>query len=81
MKLFKKTLAGVALAAALATSAQAGVMAIADMEVTGLGFASPGLEALTITNEIRSGNASATYNGVPLAAAGFGLGDAAGVGG
>ena len=75
MKLFKKTLAGVALAAALATSAQAGVMAIADMEVTGLGFASPGLATLTITNEIRSGNASATYNGVSSADAGFGLGD------
>ena len=75
MKLFKKTLAGVALAAVLATSAQAGVMAIADMEVSGLGFASLGLSTLTILTEIRSGNASATYNGVPQAAAGFGAGN------
>ena len=75
MKLFKKTLAGVALAAVLATSAQAGVMAIADMEVSGLGFASSGLSTLTISNELRSGNASATYNGVPQAAAGFGAGN------
>ena len=74
MKLFKKTLAGVALAAVLATSAQAGVMAIADMEVSGLGFASPGLSTLTISNELRSGNASATYNGVPQAATGSGVG-------
>ena len=72
MKLFKKTLAGVALAAVLATSAQAGVMAIADMEVRGLGFASSGLSTLTISNELRSGNASATYNGVPQAATGSG---------
>ena len=74
MKLFKKTLAGVALAAVLATSAQAGVMAIADMEVSGLGFASSGLSTLTISNELRSGNASATYNGVPQAATGSGVG-------
>jgi hypothetical protein len=75
MTLLRKTLAGVALAATLATSAQAAVMAIADMEVTGLTFTNPaGLASLTISNEIRSGNASATYNGVPASSTGFGTG-------
>ena len=70
MKLFKKALAGVAVAAALATSAQANVVAIADMNVTTIGFTSP--VTFTITGESRTGTASANYNGVVATGAGAG---------
>ena len=75
MKLFKKVLAGAAVAATMAIPAQAAVMGIADMTVLGLGFIpSTGITSLTIANERRTGNASAIYNGVPAAATASGGG-------
>lgn len=73
MKLFKKVLAGVAVATALAVPAHAAVMGISDMTVLGLGFTNPaGLTSIVISNESRTGNASATYNGVSVAGAAAG---------
>lgn len=72
MKVFKKALAGVAVAMALAAPAQAGVQGISNMTVLGLGFvAAPPSGTIIISNELRTGNASATYNGVPAAGAVF----------
>jgi hypothetical protein len=64
MKFFKKALAGVAVATAFAVPAQAAVMGIADMTVQGLGFTTTPPGTLTVGNELRTGNASASYNGV-----------------
>lgn len=72
MKLFKKALAGVAVAAAFAAvPAQASTLAIADMFINSLGLGSiqngqfvPFDGTLTITNESRTGTAASSYNGV-----------------
>lgn len=65
----KQKLLAIALAAAasltVSLSANAGVVGIADMNVTALGFTSPpGGLTLLIENESRTGTASANYNGV-----------------
>jgi hypothetical protein len=65
MKLLKKTLVGVAVAAALVTSAQAGVVAISNLNISQLGFTVANA-ALSITSESRTGNVSADYNGVTV---------------
>lgn len=61
-----KLLAGLIAAAAslMAGQAQAGAVGIANMNVTGLGFAAPGAPTITITNESRTGSATSDYNGV-----------------
>jgi hypothetical protein len=76
MKLFKKVLAGVAVAAALAAvPAQASTLAIADMFINTLGLGSiqvvqgvptfvPFAGSLSISNESRTGTAASNYNGV-----------------
>lgn len=76
MKLFKKALAGVAVAAAMATSAQASTVAIADLFINTLGLGSfqlvqgqpvfvPFSGSLSIANESRTGTANSSYNGNP----------------
>lgn len=81
MKLLRKTLVGVAIASAFAVSApvQAGVVAIADLNIFALGFAAPpaGL-ILNISNEVRTGTADSSYNGVAAVGAGPGSINAAG---
>lgn len=72
MKIFKKVLVGVAVAATFATTAHAGVVAIANMNVTSLGFASAFPGSLSITSESRTGTAAANYNGVVATGAGAG---------
>lgn len=75
MKLLKKALLGVAVAAAMGTSAQAGVVALSNMNVFLLGFVSPGETQPTLvvgTDESRTGNASADYNGITAVGAGPG---------
>lgn len=73
MKLLKKTLVGVAVAAALATSAQAGVVALADMNIYTLGFTTAiDPSSLTISGESRTGTAAANYNGVVASGVGAG---------
>lgn len=66
MKLFKKALAGVAVAAAFAAPAQASTVALADMFINSLGLVAidNSLTSLTITSEGRTGTASSNYNGV-----------------
>lgn len=81
MKLFRKALVGVAVAAAMASTAQAGVMALADMNISTLGFvASIGSDTpvFSITNESRTGTAAANYNGT--VATGIGAGSITGAG-
>ena len=79
MKLFKKALAGVAVAATLATSAQASTVAMADLNIFALGLFtspspvnpfSPGDGSINILSELRTGTAGASYNGVDGAGAG-----------
>lgn len=76
MKLFKKALTGVAVAAALASTApaQASTVAIADLFINSLGLVdsqgNPFGGTLTISNESRTGTAASSYNGNP----GTGLG-------
>ncbi|MFT7724569.1 MAG: PEP-CTERM sorting domain-containing protein [Roseateles sp.] len=67
-----KVLAGLVATAAslMASQAQAGAVGIANMHVTGLGFAAPGAPTLTISGESRTGNATASYNGVVAGGAG-----------
>lgn len=89
MKLFKKALVGVAVAAAFAASAPvyASTVAVADMNIFSLGlFSSPGVPfgpangTLSILNESRNGTADANYNGVAATGVGLGSISAAGVG-
>ncbi len=76
MKLFKKALTGVAVAAALVSTipAQASTVAIADLFINSLGLVdgsgAPFGGTLTISNESRTGTAASSYNGNP----GTGLG-------
>nr|WP_316639033.1 EDSAP-1 family PEP-CTERM protein [uncultured Roseateles sp.] len=63
----------------MAVPAHAGAVAIANMNVTALGFLNPpGGLALTITNESRTGNASADYNNVTAGGVGPGSGGVSG---
>lgn len=78
MKLFKKALVGVAVAAAFASSSHAAVLSAADMNITTLGFSAVVPGSLVITNESRTGTADASYNGI--GATGTGLGSITGFG-
>lgn len=78
MKLFKKALVGVAVAAAFASSANAAVFAAADMNITTLGFSTIVPGVLSISNESRTGTANSNYNGV--GAVGVGLDSITGFG-
>ncbi|MBT9500991.1 MAG: PEP-CTERM sorting domain-containing protein [Burkholderiaceae bacterium] len=73
----KQKLLAIAIAAAASLmaplSANAGVVGIADMNVTALGFTTPpGGLTLLIENESRTGTASANYNGVSAVYSGAG---------
>ncbi len=81
MKLFKKALVGVAVAAAFAASApvSATTLAIADMNIFSLGLVNvagvpfgPANGSLTIVSESRTGTADSSFNGVVGAGAGAG---------
>ncbi len=89
MKLFKKALTGVAVAAAFAVStpSYASTVAIADLNIFSLGLVSvlgvpfgPADGSLVISNESRTGTADASYNGVPAIGVGAGSITTPGVG-
>lgn len=74
MNMLKKTLVGVAVAAALATSAQASTVAMADMNIFALGLFksptptnpfTPADGSISISGELRTGIAGSSYNGTP----------------
>jgi hypothetical protein len=87
MKLMKKTLVGVAVAAALVAPSFASTVAIADMNIFGLGLVSltgapfsPANGTLTVLTESRTGTADASYNGSPAVGIGAGSITTPGVG-
>lgn len=71
---FTKILAAVAVSAAFIAPASAATMGMADLAITGLAILNaqgvPVTSGITITNESRTGNATANFNGVDATGAG-----------